>query len=393
MASSRIPLGMSTLQGAFDDEAIPVENMYDTNVTWFDIVNANEAGPISPMQDTSKMNNMATEDATFVHGNISITANPILSSYGDNPDVSLHIYLVICALFGIIIVTFNGLLLYCICHFPYLHTPTNTLVASVCIADFLGGCEQFFKITTMYYTGRSSWVKLCLAGEVIRMFSVGGKIWSIIGASIDSCLYICKPLNYQNWVTIERVIKIMTIIWTLNITFATTTLVKFNRLVIGMPCRVIVFLDPVVYIILYFSQFICLVAGFLLCYSVIAMVAWQQRKCTQQIAPAEAHTTNAAASDLTTGASDWNIVKMIALIPGVFFLSMSPAMVLGLVKNKLVRNALVHLKRAVIILWFTQYWANPIICAWKNEDFRRAIKTVLQIRSRRIHNHSEPDSA
>ena len=251
------------------------------------------------------MNDTTRGDSIFVNGNSTIMANPILS-YGDNPDASMHIYLAIRAILGITIMTFNGLLLYCICHFQYLRTATNTLVTSLCIANVLGGCEPFFGIATVYYFDQSTWVKLCLAGEVIKMFSVCGKMWSIVGVSIDSCLYICKPLKYHKWVTIECILKIIGIIWTYIITSATITLLKFNRLVIGMPCRTIIILDPVVYKILFYPQFTCLVTSLILCNSVIAVVAWQQKKrSTQQIAPTEAPNTNAAASDSTTCTADW----------------------------------------------------------------------------------------
>ena len=277
--------------------------------------------------------------------------------------------------------TFNGLLLYCICHFPYLHTPTNALVANLCIADFLGGFQQFFMIATVYHIGRSSWAKLCLAGEIISMLSVGGNMWVIFGISIDSCLYICKPFHYHNWVTIQRILKIMAVLWTYIVTSATITLLEFNRLVVGMPCRTVIILEPMVYNILYFPQLVCLITGFLLCYSVIAMVAWKQKKrLAQQIAPIESSNPNASASD-------WKIVKMMAIIPGVYFLSMCPATVFGFVNNYLARETVVYADRVAIILWYTQAWVNPLIYAWKNENFRRAIMTML-----RIHNHAQTNN-
>ena len=355
-----------------------------------DIICANETGTITSLQNAGKMNTTAIRDAIFGHGNITTKSNLIPSSYGDNPDASLHGYLVICALLGIITMIFNGLLLYCICYFPYLHTPTNTLVASVCIADLLGGFQQFFGVATGYYIGRSGWAKLCLTGKIIKMFSIVGKMWSIVGVSINSYLYICKPLRYQNWMTIERILKITAILWTYNITAVIITMLKFNHLVSGMPCIAVKFLDPIAFNIPVLPPFICLATSLPLCYSVIAVVSWQQRKRrTQQIAPAEASTSNAA-SDSTAEAVDWKIVKMMALVTEIYLLSMFPSTLFSFVNNyPLPRKTLVYMDRAVFIMWSTQYWVNPLIYAWKNVDFRRAMKTVLSIRSRRIDIQAE----
>ena len=307
----------------------------------------------------------------------------MFSSDDDKPDASLHIYLGTRGLLGIIIMTFNGLLLYCICHFPYLHTPTNTLVANLCIADFLGGCQQFFEIATVYHIGHSSWANFCLARVLINMLSMGGNVWSIFGISVDSCLFICKPLRYHNWVTIERIITIMTIIWVYTIATTTTTLLMFNRLAIGMPCRSVIVIDPIIYKTVYFPQQISLITGFVLCYAIIAVVAWKQKnRVAPQIAPAEAPNPNVAASDSTTSAPNWKITKMMAMVPGVYLLSMFPATVFAILNNRLERETMVYMDRAATILWFTQSWANPLIYAWKNEDFRRAIKTVLRIYNR-----------
>ena len=361
-------------------------------MTWFDI-HVNKTGTTPPVQTAGAMNDRAIGDAFFVHGDITISANSTLSSYGDRPDVFLHIYLAIRALLGVIIMTSNGLLLYCICHFPYLHTPTNILVANLSIADFLGGCRQFFAIATVYHIGRSSWADICLVGQVINMLSIVGNMWVMFGISINSFLYICKPLHYHNWVTIERILKIMALIWAYIVTSSTIAVLKFNRLVIGIPCRIAIILEKAVYYSLYLPQSICIIPGCVVCYTIIAVVAWKLKKrVAPQIAAAEA-APDANLSASATGASNWKITKMMTMVPGVYLLSRFPTIVFGIINHRLAHETWVYMDRVVTIMWLTQYWANPLIYAWKNGDFRRAMKTVLQIRSRGIHNHTESDAA
>ena len=388
-------LGMSTIQSVSYDKTISSENSYPSPVTWFDI-RVNKTGTTSPVQTAGTMNDTAIGYAFFTHGDITNTANPTLSSYGDSPDMSLHFYLAIRALLGIIIMTSNGLLLYCICHFPYLHTPTNILVANLSIADFLGGCRQFFAIATVYHIGRSSWADICHVGQVINMLSIVGNMWVMFGISLNSFLYICKPLHYHNWVTIELILKIMAIIWTYSITSSTIAVLKFNRLVIGMPCRIAIILEKTVYYGLYLPQSICIIPGCVLCYTIIAVVAWKQKKrVAPQVAAAETapDDPNVAASDSTMGAPNWKITKMMTMVPGVYLLSRFPTIVFGIINHRLAHETWVYMDRVVTIMWLTQYWANPLIYAWKNGDFRRAMNTVLQIRSRWIHNHAESDSS
>ena len=375
---------MSTPKGVRYENTTSTQNGHDIDVTWLDNVLANETWTIPSMQNTSAMGYATPRDVFFGRAdNITVTAPPMFSSDDNSPDASLHIYLAIRALLGIIIMTFNGLLLYCIHHFPYLHTPTNTLVANLCIADFLGGCQQFFEIATAYHIGHSSWANLCLARVLINMLSMGGNVWSIFGISLDSCLFICKPLRYHNWVTIDRILKIMTIVWVYTIATATITLLMFNRLSIGMPCRSVIVIDPIIYKSVYFPQQICLITGFVLCYVIIAVVAWKQKnRVAPQIAPTEAPNPNVTAPDSTPSAPNWKITKMMAMVPGVYLLSMFPATVFAILNNRLARESMVYMDRAASILWFTQSWANPLIYAWKNEDFRRAIKTVLRIYNR-----------
>ena len=366
--SSRPLVSMTSPQDFLADVTIPTATGYDSTY-------ANDTWPWSPITDMNAWNSTAVWDALSITDNITSTEAPLAAPFVFSIDSSLHIYLAIRALLGIIIMTFNGLLLYCICYFPYLHTPTNTLVANLCIADFLGGLHQFFVIATVHHIGRSGWAGLCLIGEIINIISTGGNMWGIFGISLDSCLYICKPLHYHSWVTISRILQIMAILWIYLVTSGIGILLKFNRLVVGMPCRIVIIIEPNVYNRFYLPQQISLITGFLLCYCVIAVVAWKQKKrFAQQIAPAEANGPSAPASD-------WKIVKMMAMVPGIYILSMCPATVFGFVNNHLARETLVYADRAATILWWTQSWANPLIYAWKNENFRRAIKTVLRIQT------------
>ena len=81
------------------------------------------------------------------------------------------------------------------------------------------------------------------------------------------------------------------------------------------------------------------------------------------------------------------------MIPGLYLLSRFPAIVFAIINNQLARETWIYMDRVTTTMWLTQNWANPLIYAWKDEDIRRAIKTILHIPCRGIHNHPVPDTA
>ncbi|XP_039674156.1 trace amine-associated receptor 13c-like [Perca fluviatilis] len=119
-----------------------------------------------------------------------------------------------------ITVTLNLLIIISISHFRQLQTPTNILLLSLAVSDFLVGLVlmpvEVLSRTSCWFFGDfvcATYTLLCL---IIPLASIG----DIVLISVDRYVAICDPLHYTTKVTVRRVKFCVCLCWLCSVTYS-----------------------------------------------------------------------------------------------------------------------------------------------------------------------------
>ncbi|XP_047457881.1 trace amine-associated receptor 13c-like [Mugil cephalus] len=105
---------------------------------------------------------------------------------------------------SVITVALNLLVIIAVSHFRQLHTPTNILLLSLAVSDFLVGLllmpVEIFRKSACWVFGDAVCVFYSLLSSTIVCSSIG----QVVLISIDRYVAICYPMHYPTRVTVSR---------------------------------------------------------------------------------------------------------------------------------------------------------------------------------------------
>ncbi|KAK2840202.1 hypothetical protein Q5P01_013942 [Channa striata] len=131
------------------------------------------------------------------------------------PDVVLmHSVFFICALTVIL----NLLIIISVSHFRQLQTPTNLLILSLAVSDFLFGLMALLEVhrqTACWFLGDH----VCSLYVYVTSIIFSSSIGNMILISVDRYVAICDPLHYPTRVTVMRVKIIVCICWMCSVVY------------------------------------------------------------------------------------------------------------------------------------------------------------------------------
>nr|XP_057937997.1 trace amine-associated receptor 1-like [Doryrhamphus excisus] len=124
--------------------------------------------------------------------------------------VVLTVLLSIICIFTVVL---NLLVIISISHFRQLHTPTNFLLLSLSISDFLVG---LLAIPAEIYARTSCWTLgdvLCSLWFYVSFLVTSVSVGNMVLISADRYVAICDPLHYNTKVTVKRVQLCVCLCW------------------------------------------------------------------------------------------------------------------------------------------------------------------------------------
>ncbi|XP_061775431.1 trace amine-associated receptor 1-like [Nerophis ophidion] len=120
---------------------------------------------------------------------------------------------VLLAIISIVTVVLNLLVIVSISHFRQLHTPTNFLLLSLAVSDFLVGLllipGQIILQTPCWTLGDV----LCFLYNYVSYFMTSASVINMVLISVDRYVAICDPLHYNTKVTVKKVQLCIGLCW------------------------------------------------------------------------------------------------------------------------------------------------------------------------------------
>ncbi|XP_041857571.1 trace amine-associated receptor 3-like [Melanotaenia boesemani] len=120
---------------------------------------------------------------------------------------------------SVITVTLNLLVIISVSHYRQLHTPTNILILSLAVSDFLVGLltipGEMMRNTGCWFLGDLLCSLFNYASFIISSSSIG----VMVLISVDRYVAICDPLHYQTRVTKSRVKVCVCLCWLCSVLY------------------------------------------------------------------------------------------------------------------------------------------------------------------------------
>nr|XP_057938382.1 trace amine-associated receptor 13c-like [Doryrhamphus excisus] len=287
--------------------------------------------------------------------------------------VLLTVLLYIICIFTVVL---NLLVIISVSHFRRLHTPTNLLLLSLAVSDFLVG---FFLWPGEIYLRTSCWTLgdgLCSLYNFSSFIVTSVSVGNMVLISADRYVAICDPLHYKTKVTVKKVQLCVCLCWFFAILYSSAIL-KDDLTHPGKykSCH-----GECVIIIDYYAGVVDLVLSFILPLSII--ITLYLRVFVVAVSQARAMRSHVASIKLQHSVagrakkSELKAAKTLGVLVLVFLMCFCPYYIVTLTGDS-VLSAL--LATYVLNVYYLNSCLNPLIYALFYPWFRRAVRYILTL--------------
>lgn len=263
------------------------------------------------------------------------------------------------AVFSLLTVSGNYIILRAIWKTRELHSPSFILLFCLAAADLLVGliCQPFFvayqiaELTDNF----SAYCILRMIQNISGWITTGVSFGTLSGVSIDRLLALTLHLRYNTIVTVQRIVRAVSVFWILSIA---VVMVRFwIRPWIIFPFAVVV------------ASFVVTTLSTLKIFQIIRR---HQRQITQQQQSVQSSTTNAMIKCRKSAVTVLYVYGLFVLLYLPFCATMFVEAVTGYTLT--VKIAYDYVTTAVFINSFL----NPIVYCCRIGEIRRAVKNLLR---------------
>ncbi|XP_034042440.1 trace amine-associated receptor 13c-like [Thalassophryne amazonica] len=277
-------------------------------------------------------------------------------------------------LISVVTVVLNLLVIISVSHFRQLHVPSNLLLVSLAVSDFLVGLvlmpSEILLQISCWFLGDL----LCSLYNFVTFIVTSASVGNMVLISIDRYFAICVPLHYQTRVTVERVTLCICVCWCGSVLYNGLILKKelsqpgrFNScygecvIVItftaGAADLVVTFIAPIIVIVVLYLR--------------VFVVAVSQARAMRLPVLAITHEQSVHVS---VKKSEMKAAKTLGVVVLVFLISFFPYYCIGLTRENSVSGSAASF---VLYLYYLNSCLNPLIYALFYPWFRKAIKLIV----------------
>ncbi|XP_040912703.1 trace amine-associated receptor 13c-like [Toxotes jaculatrix] len=276
---------------------------------------------------------------------------------------------------SVLTVALNLLVIISISHFRQLHTPTNILLLSLAVSDFLVGLllmpVEIFLSTTCWIFGDL----LCSLYHYVPLIITSSSVGHVVLISVDRYVAICDPLHYTTRVTVTRVKLCVCVCWFCSSLYT----ILFSEVDPTQPQSQSCYGECVI-LLGYITKFIDLVLTFILpisviiiLYMIVFMVAVSQARAMRSHVTAVTLQPSVA---LTTKKSELKAARTLGVLVAVFLMCFCPYYGVSLAGDNFFNNSPVY---HVLYLLYFNSCVNPVIYALFYPWFRKAVKLIVTL--------------
>nr|XP_055042956.1 trace amine-associated receptor 13c-like [Misgurnus anguillicaudatus] len=290
-------------------------------------------------------------------------------------NILLFLYI---SVMSVLTVCGNLLVIISIVIFKQLHTPTNLIILSLAVSDFLVGIcvmpvESFRSINFCFRMKRVQ----CQIFHYIMSILGSASLINILFVAIDRYFAVCNPLQYISKMTIRRTLVCISLGWIVSI-FYNLMIVDFGSTQSGVTvvclreCAVPVSeaRGGVDLIISFISPFTAMI----IMYVRILTVAFRQAKAISNIEKENVSKKNQKSSRK----SEMKATKTLGSVVSLYIICWIPFFITSL-NMKYFQNSSVSFP-ALLCLFYTNSCINPFIYAVSYPWFKRSMKLVLTLK-------------
>uniref|UniRef100_A0A8C5I845 G-protein coupled receptors family 1 profile domain-containing protein n=1 Tax=Gouania willdenowi TaxID=441366 RepID=A0A8C5I845_GOUWI len=290
------------------------------------------------------------------------------------PAVSMLIYVILSSM-SLLTMVMNLMIIISISHFKKLHSPTNSLLLSLAVSDFLVGFLLVFQIILIdgcWFLGDI----MCGIYFVLDYIFTAASIGTMVLISVDRYVAVCYPLHYPIKVTQYRVQVCVFLCWTISVFFHCMLLMDniqqpglYNTCV-GECVVIIDFFGGIADVV---CSFIAPVTVIVVLYVRIFVVAVSQaRAMRSQVKGAigQGFVQRVAAKK-----SEMKAAKALGVVVLVFLMCVCPYFCVTLESGDAVISA--SAAAFVMCLFYVNSFLNPLIYAFFYPWFRNCMKCIV----------------
>ncbi|XP_071762052.2 trace amine-associated receptor 13c-like [Centroberyx gerrardi] len=277
---------------------------------------------------------------------------------------------------SLLTVALNLLVIISISHFRQLHTPTNLLLLSLAVSDFLAGLlmpVEILLVGSCWFLG-----DLMCALSFFAVFTIiSASVGNMVLISVDRYVAICDPLCYPTKITQRRVKICVCLCWVCSAFYSSLIQKDF----LGQPDRYNSCIGECVVVINNIAGAVELVLTFIVPITVIIVL--YMRVFVVAVSQARAMRSHIVAVTLqrsvtvTAKKSERKAARTLGIVIVVFLMCFCPYYCVSLTAQDNMASA--SSETFVVSLVYVNSCLNPVIYAFFYPWFRKSIKLIVTL--------------